>query len=314
MNFKYAPRLRKHGEIRRWSLHNDDYIPFVLQDVKFDNVDPLRNDLFYLDCSRLPRVVLDQMEAQMTNLWSAIKWANEQAYARFTNCFKTGETVPVYNSKRLVLPADGLHRLRISVQGVHCDLRLGMIYSPIIIMEEVLMSGRVPSINPGGKRMTLPDPADSESEGDEEEEPPMKRQRIVHRNTPEFSDEDGEEVEIGAFQDSLSDTDEEQAEWIAALLHTVELPASPTMSPVQPPVQLPPPPPHPRLADANSEDKWLKATETYRMQYYRCPRHGGYLCPDCTIHVSNWSTFVAEHYGCSAFSHFTKAVICDIST
>ena len=156
MNFKYAPRLRKHGEIRRWSLHNDNYIPFVLQDVKFDNVDPLRNDLFYLDCSRLPRVVLDQMEAQMTNLWSAIKWANEQAYARFTNCFKTGETVPVYNSKRLVLPADGLHRLRISVQGVHCDLRLGMIYSPIIIMEEVL-SGRVPSINPGGKRMTLPD-------------------------------------------------------------------------------------------------------------------------------------------------------------
>ena len=307
MNFKNAPRLRKIGQIRRWSLHDDDYIPLLLNEVDFSEVDPLRADLYYLNCQRMPRVILDQMEAHMASLWTSLKWANEQADAHFSNCFKTGEIVPVYNSNRLVLPTVVRHSLKISVQGVHCDFRRGRTFSPIIIMEEL-----IPLIRFGGKQMTLPAVVEDEleEESEDEHEPPVKRKRV--RFTPQFSDEPSTwDDEVTSEQNSLPESDAPQAEWITDWLQEVHSPQLPSDQPhMQTAVQ---PPAHPRLRDQNSKDKWLKTTETARKQYYRCARHGGYLCPDCTVHVPNWEIFVEDHYGCSAFSAVTKSVICDIS-
>jgi hypothetical protein len=251
MNYKHAPRLRIHCEIRRWTLHPDDYIPLALQVVDFNNVDPNRSDLLYLDCSHMSRVTLDQMEARMISLWDSIKWANEQNYAYLFNCFKTGDCVPVYNSKRLTLPTDGgQSRLRITVQGVHCDTRLGLCYSPILIIEEVI-SVRQPSIKAGRKQMILPDPVDEyedefdgeydedkDDDGDEdqyddddEDEPPVKCRRVC--NTLAFSHDPSEwddEIEVSMTaietanaQDPLTD-DVVPAEWIKSWLEAVKSP------------------------------------------------------------------------------------------
>lgn len=307
MNFKHAPRLRTIGQHRRWTLHEDDYIPLLLKEVDFSDVDPMRADLFYLNCQRMPRAILDQMETRIANLWTSVKWANEQADAHFTNSFKTGEVVPVYNSNRLLLPTVGRHSLRITVQGVHCDLRRGTTFSPIIIMEEL-----IPLIRFGGKQMTLPEPVEDEHEYESEDEEPVVKRKCV-RFTPEFSDEPSTwDDEVMSEHNSLTEPDTSQAVWINDWLQEVHSPELPTVhSPELPTLQ---PPSHPRLSDKNSRDKWLKTTETCRKQYYRCSKHGGYLCPDCMAHVPNWEIFVEDHYGCSAFSKLTKSVICDISS
>jgi hypothetical protein len=140
MNFSQVPRLRIHGENRRWSLHPNDFITFMLHDVKFNNVDPARDDLFYLDCTKMPRMFLDIMEARTADLWNGIEWANDQTYASLQNCFTAARRVPCYNTKRLQLPTTSgtFCSLRITIQGVHCDAR--QVYTPIIIMEEVIAS------------------------------------------------------------------------------------------------------------------------------------------------------------------------------
>ena len=317
MNFKYAPRLRRLGEIRRWTLHEDDYFPLMLQDVCFNCSNQLRKDLFYVDCTTMPRCILDEMEERLKKLWKALEWANEQSYAKFINFFSTGERVAVYNSKNLSLPREGKNRVRLSVQGIHSDLRLGMNFTAILIIEEVV-SFRPPRILAGCKKMVLPEPDEEEEEEEEEEEddddeeevePAVKRVRF----SPEFSDEPSQwnnEVEESR-ENSQVDIAVTRAQWIDTWLESVESPEAPIiLAAPEEPIQIP----HPCLKDANSRDKWEKATETYRMQYYRCPRHGGYLCPDCNLHVPNWGTFVTEHYGCSAFSSLSKSVICDIST
>ena len=175
-----------------------------------------------------------------------------------------------------------------------------MKFSAILIMEEL-----IPLIRFGGKQMTLP------AVVEDEHEPPVKRKRV--RFSPAFSDESstwGDEAT--SEQNSVPESDTLQAEWITDWLQEVHSPQLLGDQQCVEPVVVQPPA-HPQLRDQNSKDKWLKTSETARKQYYRCPRHGGYLCPDCTVHVPNWEIFVEDHYGCSAFSALTKAVICDIS-
>ena len=250
MNFKFAPRHRLRGYVQRWTLHPDDFITMVLTDVDASAVDSSRGDLHYLDCGRMPRISLDNFETHLNNLWRALEWANDDAEkgAHFTNCFSLAGSVPAYNIYRLQLPTEGLCRLRITVQGVHCDTRFGNTYSPIIIIEE-MMIGRAPTIHVGGKRMVLP------------EEPAA---------------------------DSCEDSEEEEEEVTPAAVH-------------------------PRLRTKDCMRMWQKADEATRKSYYHCSRHGGFICPDCRVHVPNWETFSSLHYACSCFSALTKALICDIS-
>ena len=321
MNFKNMAALSTRSEVRRWLLCPEDFRPFILQDVVFNNVDPARRDLYYLDCASMPRVHLDQLEDHVDGLWAAIKWANKQAYASLSNCFTTGENVPVYNSKKLALPTDGgRYKLKITVQGLHCDTRRGLKYCPILIMEEVV-SGRQPSIRAGSKQIQLPGPADEDEDVDEdveededEEEPPVKRQRVC--NTPDLSDAELEAAHAQpAGEEEEEDEDRQRAEWINNFLEAVQ---SPVQQHVEPPphavVQAASPPaPHPQLLTSTSKRIWLKAIRQSRMMYFQCPTHGGYLCPDCFVHVADWKDFARDHYGCSCFGEFSKEVVCDFS-
>ena len=163
MNFKYVPRFRLRGHVQRWSLHPDDYITMVLNDVDPSNVDASRSDLHYFKCGRMAQATLNEYEATLDNLWKAMEWAIDDKSAQFCNCFYLADSVAAYNTNQLQLPTDGLCRLRITVQGVHNDSRFGATYLPIIIMEEMII-GRPPLINVGGKRMMLPEPGDDDSD------------------------------------------------------------------------------------------------------------------------------------------------------
>jgi len=306
-NFKYAPRLRVRGQVRRWSLHQDDFMPLVLHDVDSIRVEPLRSDLHYLNCCRMPRVILDQLESRMSDLWTALEWANDEDNAHFSNCFRLANNVPVYNIKELLLPSSGLCRLRVTVQGVHCDTRLGNNYAPIIIIEEVL-AGRAPTIHVRGKQMQLPVDLDAEDEeeADEEEaeeasEPPAKRCRQLDNDAqPEFTDDEEAEDEDEPSVYEIEDDNDSELE--------LDMPA-----PAAPPAaQLIPAPAHPRLATLGSRYIWQRADEDTRKRYFMCIKHQSYLCPDCKVHV-DWVRFEADHYGCSDFGQVGKAALCSCS-
>jgi len=301
MNFKFVPRLRVRGTIRRWTLHPEDYITIDLRNVDASLVDPTRGDLHYLNCGRMPRVVLDALESHMDSFWTCVEWANDDCTAHFANGFRTGLRVPAYNVNGLELPSSGLCRLKATVQGIHCDTKLGNTYSPILIIEEVIADRAAPpSITAGRKRMiSISSSEDEDEEEDEEEEPAVKRQRM-------FDDESSEDENIEAVH-AQNPEEEEEAAWIANFLQGVESPV-----PAEPVPQLPPPPQHPCLINKSSRTLWLQGTELYRQRYFRCPRHGGFICPDCKLHVPDWNTFVANHYGCCTFSEFSKALVCDM--
>ena len=68
----------------------------------------------------------------------------------------------------------------------------------------------------------------------------------------------------------------------------------------------------PCLADGNSRYYWKDTTsDDIRQRYFRCTRHGTYVCPDCLVHVADWAAFAHQHYGCSAFiTQMTKQQAC----
>ena len=233
-NFKHAPRLCIRGRIRRWSLHCDDFIPLVLQNVSFaGTVDSLRSDLHHLNCAQMPRYMLDQLEERMESLWKAIKWANDQHGVRLSNPFRTACSVDVYNTKRLELPTDGgSYQLRISVQGLHCDSRQGPHYTPILIMDEVI-AVRMPTITAGRKRLqpVTEDTSDNDDEDDTSDddedntsdedvhEPAVKRQRL-------YDDESSaDEAEILAAH---AQPPEDETLWIDEFLNAVRSSADAT--------------------------------------------------------------------------------------
>jgi len=255
MHFTQAPRLRIHGENRRWSLHPNDFISFTLHDVNFTNVDPVRDDLYFLDCTKMPRVFLDLMEARTVDLWNGVEWANEQTYASLSNCFTAATRVPCYNSKRLQLPTTpgAFCSLQISIQGVHCDAR--QVYTPIIIMEEVIMSPaaataiiRASAVNAGGKIITPYEPLadiveeneededddDEDEDYDEDEQPLAKRQRTCSP-PDELTDE-----EWGAFDHEMAaanaQIEEEDVlpltEWLENVIEAVRTPPLPASASV----------------------------------------------------------------------------------
>jgi hypothetical protein len=77
-------------------------------------------------------------------------------------------------------------------------------------------------------------------------------------------------------------------------------------------LQHPRDPRHPNRHSKASLHYWTDATEAtvrVRQQYYQCPKHLTYICPDCCIHEKEWAAFTMNHHGCSIFQR-TKKEVC----